>query len=710
VFWLHRHDPHRRALHKGVRCALVSTIAFGVGRFWLDDNNVAVLGVFTAFALSAMADFGGPPRLRARAYVVTGLLGVPLVALGTAVSETTAPAAAATFVVAFAVAFGCLFGVYAASAGTPLILFFVVAAGVPAPDAAIGPRLTGLAVGCALAALGGVFLWPQTPRRDFLGPLAAAAEALGAWVRGLAAGRVDAQAQERANTAVGALRPELARIADRPAGPAAVDRGQVALVHNLDRACGMATRLAGARVRAAAPAPAERALLLDAGAALTEAAGVLRDGGDVAAGGRLQARLRGVRGRLGDTISRLSVVGQDGVVAAAERAFVVDELASTALVAAGHAPVAAGRGGGLGATAAMTPDLFAPDAGGGWSKAARRRLRLHLTPRSRHFRGALRTAIGLAAAMAVAKALDLQHGFWVVLATLVVMQASARATSMSALEAAAGTLVGFALSLAVVLVAGVDHWVYVVLLPLAFFASVFAAETIGLVAGQASFALLVVVLFNLLKPATWKLGLVRVEDVLVGGSVGLLAGLLIWPRGAAGQLRGALATLLRDGAAYAASVVRARVDAEGPDVLGPRRQAIASTVLAEDAFAAYLAQRRPTPPEFARWLALLVAGDGLWYTADRAFAWPAAVTPACPALTAGLEASAARLERDYDALADALAAGDSPPAHDGDEPDRLDDAAARCAAGAGPAESDAVVGLLWTRCWTRELLSDLPRA
>jgi hypothetical protein len=85
------------------------------------------------------------------------------------------------------------------------------------------------------------------------------------------------------------------------------------------------------------------------------------------------------------------------------------------------------------------------------------------------------------------------------------------------------------------------------------------------------------------------------------------------------------------------------------------------------------------------------------------------VTPSCPALTAALEASAARLERAYDALADALTAGDSPPADGADEPGRLDDAAARCAAGAGPAESDAVVGLLWTRCWTRELLRGLPR-
>jgi hypothetical protein len=60
----------------------------------------------------------------------------------------------------------------------------------------------------------------------------------------------------------------------------------------------------------------------------------------------------------------------------------------------------------------------------------------------------------------------------------------------------------------------------------------------------------VLVLFNLLAPAGWKVGLLRIEDVAIGCLVSLVVGVLFWPRGAASVVGDDLADAFRRGAAY----------------------------------------------------------------------------------------------------------------------------------------------------------------
>ncbi len=94
-------------------------------------------------------------------------------------------------------------------------------------------------------------------------------------------------------------------------------------------------------------------------------------------------------------------------------------------------------------------------------------------------------------------------------------------------------------------------------LPLAVLLAAYAPRAISFAAGQGAFSLVVLVLFNLLAPAGWRVGLVRVEDVAIGAGVSLLAGALIWPRGATAVLREAI------GVAYvrAAGYLDATIDA-----------------------------------------------------------------------------------------------------------------------------------------------------
>src|SRR5205807_1073313 len=72
-----------------------------------------------------------------------------------------------------------------------------------------------------------------------------------------------------------------------------------------------------------------------------------------------------------------------------------------------------------------------------------------------------------------------------------------------------------------------------VALPIALAVAAYAPGTMPFAVGQAAFTVVVLVLFNLLAPAGWKVGLLRVEDVALGGLVSLVVGVLFWPRGAA---------------------------------------------------------------------------------------------------------------------------------------------------------------------------------
>ncbi len=94
-----------------------------------------------------------------------------------------------------------------------------------------------------------------------------------------------------------------------------------------------------------------------------------------------------------------------------------------------------------------------------------------------------------------------------------------------------------------------------------------APATISFAAGQAAFTVTLLILFNILAPAGWRIGIVRIEDVALGGAVSLAVGLLFWPRGAAAALGRALSAAYVDSAAYLSSAVAygvGRCDASTP--------------------------------------------------------------------------------------------------------------------------------------------------
>ena len=161
-----------------------------------------------------------------------------------------------------------------------------------------------------------------------------------------------------------------------------------------------------------------------------------------------------------------------------------------------------------------------------------------LSGRSVAVRNSLRTGLGLALAVAIVHLFPVEHGFWVVLGAMSVLRSSALTTGTKMLRAVLGTGIGFVLGAVLIHVVGVDPAVLWVLMPVVVFGSAYVPEIASFTAGQAAFTMMVLIFFNLIVPTGWNVGLIRVEDVVVGALVGVMVSLLLWPRGATASATG----------------------------------------------------------------------------------------------------------------------------------------------------------------------------
>ena len=108
--------------------------------------------------------------------------------------------------------------------------------------------------------------------------------------------------------------------------------------------------------------------------------------------------------------------------------------------------------------------------------------------------------------------------------------------------------------------------------------------------GQAAFTVTVAVLFNLLVPVGWRVGVVRIEDVAIGCAVSLVVGGLFWPRGVAAVVGDDLADAYRIGASYLTQAVEwvSGLSAEKP---GGAIAAINAGLRLDEALRGFLAEQ-----------------------------------------------------------------------------------------------------------------------
>ncbi|MDQ6773344.1 MAG: FUSC family protein [Candidatus Dormibacteraeota bacterium] len=621
--WASLPDPDRAALRRAARVAATETPMVAAAVLFIGNPQVNLMVAFGCFALIVMADFQGPPLPRTAAYVTTTLLGTVLVALGTLCAQSTVAAVSGAFVVVSIVLMAGVFSGYASAAQLALILAFVLAVAVPGTPAIIPYRVLGWTLAGTAATLAALVLWPcpQRPRLDTV--VASTCRALaGAIQDPTAAGAPEAVAEEAA-AARAAYRASLYR----PAGPTRRLRALAGLVSGLEQ---MAAQLADPALAEARPADAGQALVRATAEALELSATVLT-GGPAPDLNQLQdARIAHRRALDGWAATRLQA-GDDPAdvlrrLVAANR---LRRLAYSALGIAADASLFARQGDGL-SQVALPPGTPSWQGPAGVTRRIGRTLTTHLSLRSSVLHNALRGALGIAIAVLLTRWLRLDHAFWAVLGTISVLRSNALATGRTALEALAGTIAGFAVGGLFIAVVGSNRALLWLAFPVAAFAAAYAPTGVSFLAGQAAFTVFAIVIFNLLQPSGWQVGLVRVLDLAVGAGVGLAVGLLIWPRGARAELRRAVAREYRGVATFvAAALDRLLGDDAGTAATAARRSAVAGQDLASEALDLLLHQRsgRHLDPDTAVALVTLgtrarLIGDILGSLPDRGYRAP----------------------------------------------------------------------------------------
>jgi Fusaric acid resistance protein-like len=161
------------------------------------------------------------------------------------------------------------------------------------------------------------------------------------------------------------------------------------------------------------------------------------------------------------------------------------------------------------------------------------RLRSFLTaPNSQPdwFASSARAAVATALAVLISGVFKFEHGFWIVLGILPILRASDTAQARTFLQEQGGTLAGFISSAVLVAIVQSHREIYWIALPVTAFVAAYASTAVGFVAGQAAFTLFVVVVLNILAPLGFRAGILRLEDIAIGGAISLFLG-IVYPTG-----------------------------------------------------------------------------------------------------------------------------------------------------------------------------------
>jgi uncharacterized membrane protein YccC len=594
-------DDDRTGLHRALRVALVMPALYAFGVITLGNRDFALLAAFGSFAALAMADFMGPARSRLVAMAVLTVVGVALVALGTALSQTLWPAAVAMLGVAFALQFLMALGGQFALGNNAVLLAFVVCAMVPAGTDAIPARIAGWLAAMACATLAGSLLWPRNERRDLYLRVAESLRPMAAAARAVASGDAAGSALADATTALERVRDEQRALGFRTIGP---PQHQQALMGLID-ALGQTWRFLAVVAADERENAADHRLVLAVADAFDSIAHVMA--GCATGGRRPHVRVEGLVAARHEHRELLNAVASGTLAADAsgraivERfaaAFPVRVLSFVTLAMAVDAAVLSRHG-------VRLHDDFAVLESARPQSAWRRALEVlhpHLRLRSVWLHNSARAALALAVAMLVAKASDLAHGFWIVLATLAVLRSNVVTTGSTIVNAVAGTFAGMLVAAGMILTVGAHPLVMWLALPFLVFAAAYASAAVSFGAGQAMFALLVVMLFNLVEPEGWMTGVVRLEAVAIGAVVALCVSLLMWPKGATAALREEIAAHVR--------AAQRLVDASFAGLLGSDAAAAIAAAQAQvrearhradEALATYMGERGAKRVPLATW-------------------------------------------------------------------------------------------------------------
>jgi uncharacterized membrane protein YccC len=551
---------------RALRATLVVPVLFVLADQVVGNLQLATFAAFGGFATLVMVSFGGTRRDKVVAHLGLALTGSALVVIGTLVSSSVVLATLVTVPVTFAVLFAGVIGPNVASGAMGALLAFVLPAVCAGTASVIPERLAGWWLACLAGTAAVLLLSPRPASGRLRAAGTALADTLADELDSALAGSADSARRGLRDASVArnqALRAAFAATPYRPTGLAAPDQALANLVESLEW-CGS---LVGDVVRAGpgiASGPDEDRLLVEESGRLLRAVAALLSGHDAA------PDIGGVKRLVASARERAwnQVITNENEAAVAQLTFHAQQLAVATQSAATDALVASERAGGrliararrrwyssTGTAVEAGPTARVRSMG---AVAAR-----HASLRSVWCINGLRGALALAAAVLVADLTGVHHGFWVALGTLSVLRTSAASTGATAVRALAGTVAGFVIGSVVLVAIGSDTAVLWAMLPVSVCAAAYCVGTVPFAGGQAAFTVFAAVLFNLIVPAGWTVGAVRVEDVALACAVSVAVGALLWPRGAVGVVADDLADAFRQGGCYLAESLDWLLDRSG---------------------------------------------------------------------------------------------------------------------------------------------------
>ncbi len=564
------------AAMRAARAAIVIPSLFAITLLVIDNAQMALFAAFGGFATLVLASFGGTRRDKLLSHLGLAVVGSVLIVIGTAVQGSTVIAALVTLPVAFAVFFVGYAGPNEAGGVTAALLAYVLPASSPGTMGMVPDRLAGWWLVSVAGTVAVLVLSPRSEGDRLRTATSTLASTLGDALEAVLAGSAPEAAIEQCIASNHELLSVFTATPYRPVGLAAVDQALANAVELLSWCTSLVIDGLREQKDLEHAPETERDLLLAAARMLGDVASLL-DGKDA------DPDFDGLERCRERSKAWLASLPADGPTFRDEvrLSFHAHTIAVAARSVACAALVAARKG--RLDTAAMR-DRF-----DGLVGAAGIALR-NASVRSVWFINSARGALALAAAVAVADLSNVQHGFWVVLGTLSVLRTNATATGATALRALGGTLIGFVIGALLLLAIGTSTAALWVTLVLAVVIAGYAPGTSPFAIGQASFTIVVVVLFNLLVPVGWTVGLLRIQDVAIGCAVSLVVGILFWPRGTSGVVGNDLGDAFRQGARYLSEAVDWVLGLRSRAPAGATATATAATRL-DDALRGFLAEQ-----------------------------------------------------------------------------------------------------------------------
>lgn len=530
-----RRDPEFDAFRRAVRPAIVVPVGAAIA-VQVGGAQTPLFTIFGSFALLVLVDFPGSRSRRAVSYAVLAAVGYAFISAATYLAEPGWLGALSMLIVGVVVSFAAILSSSFSAAQRAALLLFVLP--VASPEGPLSDRLLGWTLALLFSVPAALFLLPPSHHNELRDRAGAVCGGLARFLRQSHNSGPSPESAIDIAAAMDQLRQTYLGSDTRPAGLTAGSRALIRVVDDLEWLTSQMTT-GEANLPDALRDPAVRVLQASADvlapdgqadrAGLSVAVDELhtllhnRFGTNietiVADDSEADAEATGVSLLDAHTVcSTITLIGRTVAwAAAADARPMVKKILGRQLPPTGAA------------------DLVLPEFA-----ATRLTVSPTLIKNSVIARNALRTGVGLAAAVALIQVIPVQHGFWVVLGAMSVLRSSALTTGSNVVRAVLGTAAGFVIGAGVVTILGTNEVALWIALPIAAFGAAYIPRVVSFAAGQAAFTVLVVTLFNVLSPTGWHIGLIRVEDIAIGCAVAVVASWILWPRGVASTAWAAL--------------------------------------------------------------------------------------------------------------------------------------------------------------------------